>query len=88
MVLDNTFNVVNIDGKNIIVDTTRNKFNDYYLEQLSDENANLSEQTKQKYEETIRKNNEKYQDSGFGVRDISEYQFRSNKNLGATITTM
>ena len=73
------FNVVNIDGKTVIVDPTRNRFADDYYREL--ENPNITEEQRKELELKIKENNEKFPDSGFIVDKIWQYIFKSNEEL-------
>lgn len=81
------FNVVTIDGKNIIVDTTRNKFGDFYEDLISHREriANLPSTilTEQEYRDLIQQKKDKYPGSGFDVslEHLPEYTFVSNTDL-------
>lgn len=88
------FNVVTIDGENILVDTTRNKFGEYYEDlvnypdRIDHPILNLTEeQQKDNLNKANEKNNE-YQGTGFGVQNIDQYTFKSNVELKSTLVTM
>ena len=79
------FNVVTLDGKNYIVDTTRNKFVEDYERRLYNENPSDKERIELKKE--IDNLNAKYSDSGFGVEKIDQYVFKTFKELKDTLVT-
>ena len=81
------FNVVTIDGRSFIVDTTRNKFEDYYEdlvehpERVAIMPSNL--ESEQQYRNLLKNKKDKYLGTGFDVsiENLSEYHFTSNKDL-------
>lgn len=86
------FNIVTLKGKNVIVDTTRSKFADYYVDLLyHPELIEFGPETiydRQKILDEIDKIQKKYHGDGFGVDDISQYTLKNHKDLASTITTL
>ena len=77
------FTVANLDGKTVIVDPTRNRFNDDYYRELEDRNT--TEERRKELEKKIKENNENFSDSGFIVDKTWQYIFKSNEELQSDV---
>ena len=78
------FNVVVLNGETVIIDATRNRFNDDNYRELEDPDITADE--REKLELKIKNNNEKFSDSGFIVDKVYQYVFKSNKDLKNDVT--